>query len=234
MRPGTFLILHPYSPLESLVQTLSFVVFVVVFPLCTATGLLATPRRPHSAWSNFPVGVTATCTPELSARPSFPSSPDCKNDKLFVSISSSPQFSEILLYFNLLLLLSSSLETVYVPREFKIAKVVPVFKSGDKHNYTNYRQISLLTSFSKLMEKVVARQLIGFLNFHNLLYKHQYGFRSNYNCSQPVLHLTQWTIQFSYKKWTIMGLGDQEINGVKMILQIGNSLFLYMERIMTL
>ena len=68
--------------------------------------------------------------------------------------------------------------------------MVPVFKSGDKHDYTNYRPISLLSSFSKLMGKVVARQLVGFLKFHNLLYKHQYGFRANHNCSQPVLHFS--------------------------------------------
>ena len=87
-------------------------------------------------------------------------------------------------------LINLSLETGFVPREFKIAKVVPVFKSGDKHDYNNYRPISLLSSFSKLMEKVVARQIIGFLNFHNLLYKHQYGFRANHNCSHPVLHFS--------------------------------------------
>ena len=87
-------------------------------------------------------------------------------------------------------LINLSLETGYVPCEFKVAKVVPVYKDGDKHNYNNYRPISLLSSFSKLMEKVVARQIIGFLNFHNLLYKHQYGFRANHNCSHPVLHFT--------------------------------------------
>ena len=78
-----------------------------------------------------------------------------------------------------------------VPKEFKIAKVVPIFKSGDKHDYNNYRPISLLSSFSKLMEKVVARQVVGFLNYHNLLYKHQYGFRAKHNCSQPVLHFSE-------------------------------------------
>ena len=41
------------------------------------------------------------------------------------------------------------------------------------------------------MEKVVARQVIGFLNHHNLLYKHQYGFRAKHNCSQPVLHFSE-------------------------------------------
>ena len=36
----------------------------------------------------------------------------------------------------------------------------------------------------------MARQLVGFLNSHNLFYKHQYGFRANHNTSQPVLHFT--------------------------------------------
>ena len=88
-------------------------------------------------------------------------------------------------------LINLSLETGFVPKQFKIAKVVPVFKSGDKHDYNNYRPISLLSSFSKLMEKVVARQITGFLNYHNLLYKHQYGFRANFNCSHPVMHFCE-------------------------------------------
>ena len=85
-------------------------------------------------------------------------------------------------------LINLSLETGFVPNEMKIAKIVPVFKDGDCHEYTNYRPISLLSSFAKLLEKIVARQLIGFLNAHNILYEHQYGFRSNHNTSQPVLH----------------------------------------------
>ena len=87
-------------------------------------------------------------------------------------------------------LINLSLESGYIPREFKIAKVVPVFKTGDKHDFNNYRPISLLSSFSKLMENIVSRQLIGILNFHNVLYKHQYGFRASHNTSHPVLHFT--------------------------------------------
>ena len=85
-------------------------------------------------------------------------------------------------------LINLSLESGYIPRELKIAKIIPVFKDGDCHQYTNYRPISLLSSFAKLLEKIVARQLIGFLNAQNILYQHQYGFRSNHNTSQPVLH----------------------------------------------
>ena len=71
-------------------------------------------------------------------------------------------------------LINLSLQTGYVPREFKIAKIVPVFKEGDCHDYNNYRPISLLSSFSKLIEKVVSKQLVRFLHVHNISYKHQY------------------------------------------------------------
>ena len=81
-----------------------------------------------------------------------------------------------------------SLQTGYLPEQFKVAKVVPVFKSGDRQEFTNYRPISLLSSFSKLLERVVARQMEGFLRVNDILYKHQYGFRREHNTSHPVLH----------------------------------------------
>ena len=87
-------------------------------------------------------------------------------------------------------LINLSLETGYVPPELKLAKIVPIFKDGNCHEFTNYRPISLLSSFSKLFERIVSRQLIRFLNINEILYKHQYGFRSGHNTSHPVLHLT--------------------------------------------
>ena len=87
-------------------------------------------------------------------------------------------------------LINLSLETGYVHKELKLAKVIPVFKDGDKHEFTNYRPISILSSFSKLLEKIVSRQIMGFLNANNVLYKHQYGFREKHNTSHPVLHFT--------------------------------------------
>ena len=48
-----------------------------------------------------------------------------------------------------------SLEQGKFIESFKIAKVVPVHKKGDRKNISNYRPISLLSCFSKLLEKVV-------------------------------------------------------------------------------
>jgi len=46
----------------------------------------------------------------------------------------------------------------------KIAKVIPIYKSGDKTNLTNYRPISILSCFSKLSEKTVHSRTIDYLN----------------------------------------------------------------------
>ena len=76
-----------------------------------------------------------------------------------------------------------------VPDEMKLAKVVPIYKSGNVHVFNNYRPISLLPAFSKLMEKTVAIRLISFLNSSNILFKHQYGFRKKHSTIHPILHL---------------------------------------------
>ena len=85
-------------------------------------------------------------------------------------------------------LFNLSFQTGYIPCQFKTAKVVPIFKSDDKHSFSNYRPISLLSSLSKLLEKIVARQIVGFLTKNKILYGHQYGFRKGHSTIHPVLH----------------------------------------------
>ena len=87
-------------------------------------------------------------------------------------------------------LINMSLETDYVHSSLKVAKIVPVFKDSDKHSFTNYRPISLLSPFSKLLEKIVCYQLYTFLQNQSILYKHQYGFRPRHSTSHPLIHFT--------------------------------------------
>ena len=49
--------------------------------------------------------------------------------------------------------------------------------------------MSLLPSISKIFEKVVYNQLLSFINLHDILYKHQYGFRKSHSTIHPLIHL---------------------------------------------
>lgn len=57
------------------------------------------------------------------------------------------------------------------PDKFKLAIVKPLYKSGNKENLTNYRPISLLSSFSKVLEKIIKSRLILYLEKNNLISK---------------------------------------------------------------
>ena len=86
-------------------------------------------------------------------------------------------------------LFNLSFKTGFIPKNYKSAKVIPIFKAGEQNRFDNYRPISILNAFSKLMEKIVAGQMIKYLNKYKILYEHQYGFRPGRNTSQPLLQL---------------------------------------------
>jgi hypothetical protein len=72
-----------------------------------------------------------------------------------------------------------------VPDKLKIAKVIPLFKKGDRCLLENYRPISLLSIFNKLLEKVVYKRVYNFLNKNEVLYKYQFGFRKKFQHLLP-------------------------------------------------
>ena len=77
-------------------------------------------------------------------------------------------------------LFNLSFNTGNVPDLLKIAKVVPIYKKGKKHFPGNYRPISLLSIFDKILEKLMYRCLSNFLEKNKCLYKYQFGFRKKY------------------------------------------------------
>ena len=78
-------------------------------------------------------------------------------------------------------LFNLSLTSGKVPNSLKIAKVIPVYKKGSKHTVGNYRPISLLSVFDKILEKIMHARLYNYLNSNNLLYSYQFGFRRNHS-----------------------------------------------------
>ena len=75
------------------------------------------------------------------------------------------------------------------PNDMKLAKIIPIFKNGNTKLFNNYRPISILPAFSKILEKIVCNRLLHFLETKYILYKHQYGFRKNHNTIHPIIHL---------------------------------------------
>jgi len=86
-------------------------------------------------------------------------------------------------------IINLSLQTGIFPNEMKCAKVIPIYKSGDPCILNNYRPISLLSSFSKLFERIMYNKIMQFLTSNDILYKHQYGFRPKHSTIHPIIHL---------------------------------------------
>ena len=57
------------------------------------------------------------------------------------------------------------------PDDMKLAKIVPIFKNGNTKLFNNYRPISILPAFSKILEKIVCNRLLHFLETKNILYR---------------------------------------------------------------
>ena len=74
-------------------------------------------------------------------------------------------------------------------RYCKIAKIIPVYKSGAKLDINNYRPISILSSFTKIFEKLIHIRLMNSLNKHEIFHPTQYGFKKNKSTTHAALDL---------------------------------------------
>ena len=72
----------------------------------------------------------------------------------------------------------------------KIADTIPLYKAKERNTTNNYRPISLLLTLSKILEKIVHKRTINFLDNNNIIYNSQYGFREKHSCTDAVMELT--------------------------------------------
>ncbi len=83
-------------------------------------------------------------------------------------------------------LINESITSGNFPDCLKTAKVIPIYKKGDRTNLNNYRPISLLPVLSKVFEKVVNSQLNGIMDV-DFIDENQFGFRNNHSTEDAVL-----------------------------------------------
>lgn len=76
------------------------------------------------------------------------------------------------------------------PKLLKESIITPVYKNGDGEDVNNYRPISVLPAISKIIEKLINKRLLCYLNDFNILSESQYGFRSGKNTEDAVTALT--------------------------------------------
>ena len=76
------------------------------------------------------------------------------------------------------------------PNCLKTAKVVTKYKSGNIYDPSNYRPISLLSSFSKILKKVLKSRYIDFMEKNKIINKSQFGFKKGVSTSDALIDLT--------------------------------------------
>ena len=74
-----------------------------------------------------------------------------------------------------------------VPDSFKTARVLPVFKKGSETSPNNYRPISLLSIFNRILERLMYKRLVNFIDKYNILFNKQFGFRSGHSTDHAIL-----------------------------------------------
>jgi len=89
----------------------------------------------------------------------------------------------------LTIIFNQSISTGNVPNQLKTAKVIPLYKKDNAEIYSNYRPVSLLPCFSKVLERLVFDRCTTHINKHSILNNKQFGFRSNHSTSMAITEL---------------------------------------------
>ena len=96
-------------------------------------------------------------------------------------------------------MMSPSLQKGYFSEELKIARVTLTYKADDVNEIGNYRPISGLPCFSKILEKIIYNRLFKYLTTHEILYKKQFGFQKGHSTENAIMQLTD-QINNSFEK----------------------------------
>ena len=89
----------------------------------------------------------------------------------------------------LMFIFNLSLEKGCFPDQLKIARVTPVFKADSVTELGNYRPISVLPCFSKILERIMYNRLFKYLKTNNILYSKQFGFQEGHPTEHAIIQL---------------------------------------------
>ena len=87
------------------------------------------------------------------------------------------------------------------PRELKTAVITPLYKAKDPMMFNNYRPISLISVFAKILERLMYNRLIKFINKNQIFNKHQFGFRNKHSTFMALIILIENLVNAFPKYW---------------------------------
>ena len=103
----------------------------------------------------------------------------------------------------LFLLFNLSLSSGQIPRQWKTATIIPVFKKGSKNLTKNYRPISLTSSLCRLFERILSKNILQHLLKLDLLSPNQHGFVPGRSTAPQLLDtLNEWIHSYISNKTT--------------------------------
>jgi len=88
-----------------------------------------------------------------------------------------------------------------IPTDWKVANVVPIFKSGKNNLADNYRPISLTSVVVKMLERLIHKHIMKYLTDFQLLNDNQHGFRPSRSCVTQRLQLVHEWLQAGFRPW---------------------------------
>jgi hypothetical protein len=103
-------------------------------------------------------------------------------------------------------IINRSLTAGMFPNRLKFSEIKPIYKKGDKNSISNFRRISLLTSFSEIFEKVVYKRLYQQLSNNNFLMNEQFEFRISSSTNKAVYKLLDRVLTALNNKHTVGGI----------------------------
>ncbi len=92
------------------------------------------------------------------------------------------------------------------PSKLKTSCTILTLKNGNPESCDNYHPIFLLSSISKVLEKLVSFQLVTLLELNNLLYKHQYGVQKKISTEHNLLHISNYMFHALNNKKKCLGI----------------------------
>ena len=87
----------------------------------------------------------------------------------------------------LLHIFNLSLSTGIFPSQLKTSRIIPIFKKGNKSRVANYRPVSLMSFFGKVLEKIIKKQIEEFLSESKYIRDSQHGFSRGKSCLSNLL-----------------------------------------------